>query len=113
MFTMKEENEKKDHCIPYVYTHSLLYLVSGLFEVDADQKEEIDARIMGLNEQFMVSGRYAGVSESIELNKFLSGHSLILSDDNINEDLSLRSTALKHADFDNDEPTLTSILKSL
>lgn len=113
MFTMKAENEKKDHCIPFVYTHSLLYMVSGLFELDGDGGEEIDAKIMGLNEQFMATGRYAAFPELKELNLFLSAHPLILSDDNTNADLSLRSNALKHGDFDNDLPTLSSILNSL
>lgn len=113
MFTMKTEKEKKDHCIPVIYTHSLLYLVSGLFEVDQEDKSEIDAKIMGLNEQFMATGRYADFPELTELNNFLKGHDLVLSDDLVNENLSLRCGALKHGDFDNDELTLTAILKSL
>lgn len=113
MFTMKAENEKKDHCIPFIYTHSLLYMVSGLFEVDDKESGDIDAKILGLNEQSIGQGRYASFPELKELNAFLSDHHLILSDDNFNADLSLRSTALKHGDFDNDLPTLTAILNSL
>ncbi len=113
MFTMKAENEKKDHCIPYVYTHSLLYMVSGLFEKDANDAGETDAKIMGLSEQYPATGRYADFDELKKLNRFLSDHSVILSDDNINDDLSLRCTALKHGDFDGDVPTLTSILKAM
>lgn len=44
MFTMKDENEKKDYCgSPLLYSHSLLYLISGLLE-----KDENDACILGL-----------------------------------------------------------------
>jgi len=113
MFTMKMENEKKDHCIPYIYTHSLLYMVSGLFEVNDEDAGETDAKIMGLNEHFNAEGRYAEFEELKAIKQFLSGHTLILSDDKDNADLSLRCTALKHGDFDNDVPTLTSILNSL
>ena len=107
MFTMEESNEKKDHCIPYIYTHSLLYLVSGLFE------DEVDAKIMGLHEQFRIEGRYAGFSELTELNSFINSNKLILSIDTKNFDESMRSKSLKHGDFDNDIDTLRSILKSI
>jgi hypothetical protein len=107
LFTMKEENEKKDHCIPYVYTHSLLYLVSGLFEMP-----EMDARIMGLHGQFRNDGRYSTFPESADLYQFISSHSVVLSDDISNQDLSLWSGALKHGAFDNDDHTLAAILKS-
>ncbi|HTE23764.1 alpha/beta hydrolase [Flavitalea sp.] len=113
LFTMKTENEKKDHCIPYVYTHSLLYMVSGLFETDAEGNGETDAKILGLNEQFKAEGRYANFEELKTVNRFLYSNYMVLSDDNLNEDLSLRSTALKHGDFDNDITTLTSMLNSI
>jgi hypothetical protein len=107
MFTMEESNEKKDHCIPYIYTHSLLYLVSGLFE------DEVDAKIMGLHEQFRIEGRYANFSELTKLNSFINSNKLVLSVDITNFDESMRSNSLKHGDFDNDIDTLRSILKSI
>lgn len=108
MFTMEESNEKKDHCIPYIYTHSLLYMISGLFE------DEIDAKIMGLHEQFQASGRYSNFDELIELSTFINANKLVLSSDTTNPDESMRSNSLKHGDFDNDkEYTLESILKSI
>ena len=39
MFTMTDENEKKDRLVPVIYPHSLLYLVSGVVEPEVDQKE--------------------------------------------------------------------------
>ncbi|MEC5166929.1 hypothetical protein RCH18_002678 [Flavobacterium sp. PL11] len=107
MFTMEENSEKKDHCLPYIYTHSLLYLVSGLFE------EEVDAKIMGLHEQFKIEGRYAGFTELVQLNSFINSNKLVLSVDTTNFDESMRSKSLKHGDFDNDIDTLRSILKSI
>lgn len=107
MFTMEEKNEKKDHCIPYTYTHSLLYMISGLFE------DEVDAKIMGLHEQFRIEGRYAAFDELKKLNTFITANKLVLSIDTINFDESMRSNSLKHADFDNDIYTLRSILKSI
>jgi hypothetical protein len=107
MFTMEESNEKMDHCIPFIYTHSLLYMVSGLFE------DEIDAKIMGLHEQFKATGRYSDFDELKQLNSFVNDNKLVLSTDTTNADESMRSNSLKHGDFDNDEYTLKSILKSI
>ncbi|MFH1119493.1 MAG: hypothetical protein V1775_06685 [Bacteroidota bacterium] len=107
MFTMEEGNEKKDHCIPYIYTHSLLYMVSGLFE------DDVDAKIMGLHEQFRNEGRYSAFDELKKLNSFITDHKLVLSVDTTNVDENMRSNSLKHGDFDNDIYTLRSILKSI
>jgi hypothetical protein len=108
LFTMKQENEKKDHCIPYVYTHSLLYMVSGLFEVP-----DTDAKIMGLHEQFSAGSRYANFPELNNLKAFIGSNQLVLSDDVANPDASMRSNSFKHGDFDNDPVTLKSILNSI
>jgi hypothetical protein len=43
MFTMSDENEIKDRCIPGLYTRSLLYMISGILE-----KDEFDAYILGM-----------------------------------------------------------------
>jgi hypothetical protein len=32
MFTMRDENEKRDRLVPFLYPRSLLYLVSGALE---------------------------------------------------------------------------------
>jgi hypothetical protein len=100
MFTMDESYEKKDYCVKYVYTHSLLYLVSGLFEED-----ETDAKIMGLHEQFQAKGRYENFPELQKLNAFLKNHSLGLSIDTTNAN-NLWTDAIRHGDFDNNEHTL-------
>lgn len=107
MFTMEEDFEKMDHCIPYIYTRSLLYLVSGLFE------DEIDTKIMGLHEHIRAEGRYSSFEELVKINRFLNKHQLVLSVDKVNPNESMRSTSENHAAFDNDETTLLSILKSI
>lgn len=116
MFTMEKEKEKADQCVPYIYTYSLLYMVSGLFEGN-----EVDAKIMGLHEHFEAEGRYTHFEELQELKTFLSKHTIVLSDkDAQNPHETNRSNALKHGDFDDDvfengvkNSTLDSILKSI
>lgn len=107
MFTMRKEREKEDHCIPAIYTHSLLYLVSGLFE------EETDAKILGLHEQFSAEGRYADFSELKAARDYIKTGKLVLSDDILHSDLNMRCNALKHGSFDNDKHTIDAILQSL
>jgi len=43
MFTMSDAFECKDRCVPFVYTRSLLYMISGILE-----KDEFDAYILGM-----------------------------------------------------------------
>jgi hypothetical protein len=43
MFTMSDHWECLDRCVPYVYTRSLLYMISGILEVN-----EFDAYILGM-----------------------------------------------------------------
>lgn len=108
LFTMKEENEKKDHCVPFVYTHSLLYMISGLFEMP-----EVDAKILGLHEQFKAQDRYADFDELVKVNTFINNHKLVLSEDILHADTAMRSNSFKHGDFDNDPYTLAAILKTI
>lgn len=107
MYTMDESYEKKDHCIPYLYTYSLLYLVSGLFE------DETDAKIMGLHEQLKADGRYADFAELQTLKNFMANHILALSINTTATDQSVWTDAVKHGDFDNNKHTLGSILKTI
>lgn len=107
MFTMQEKNEKKDYCVQYLYTYSLLYLVSGLFE------DKEDAKIMGLHEQFKAKGRYAKFDELKKINSFILNNKLALSDDITNTDNSMWTDSLSHGDFDNNRATLKSILSTI
>lgn len=107
MFTMQEQYEKKDYCVKYLYTYSLLYLVSGLFE------DETDAKIMGLHEQFKAEGRYAKFEELEIINSFITSNKLALSKDIENADNSMWTDSLRHGDFDNNSATLKSILSTI
>lgn len=107
MFTMHEQYEKKDYCVKYLYTYSLLYLVSGLFE------NETDAKIMGLHEQFKAEGRYAKFEELQKINAFIASSKLALSKDITNADTSMWTDSLRHGDFDNNKATLKSILSTI
>ncbi|WP_395373095.1 hypothetical protein [Marinicella sp. W31] len=105
MFTMTDENEKKDRLVPVLYPHSLLYFVSGVVEA------EVDMPIVGMQRfydaQHFKDDKFPDVKE---VRDYLNGisHSKVWS---VTEDAGhgLNSAALKHGDFDNDVITLESL----
>ncbi|GIQ59581.1 hypothetical protein Flavo103_27170 [Flavobacterium collinsii] len=107
MFTMFDYNEIKDHLVPFVYTRSLLYLISGILE-----KDENDAYILGMERYHHGKKPYDGdlVLESVRA-FFEAGENRTIyavTDDGAPE--GLRSSSLKHGAFDDDkEITMDSI----
>jgi hypothetical protein len=94
--------------LSFVYTRSLLYFISGLLE---DKGEESDAFILGL--QRHISGRPSyddPLLNEVKLFIDLVADTVVYSvTDNSALD-GLRSSAVKHGNFDNDsEFTLASI----
>lgn len=105
MFTMTDETERQDRLLPGVYPHSLLYLVSGVLE------DEADMPLCGLDRH---TGRLApyDVAPGADTHTFLRGDvvdRLVLSPTRQRAAAGLRTSARRHADFDNDELTLASL----
>lgn len=108
IFTMSDENECKDVMIPYFYTRSLLYLISGILE---DNGINPDAPLLGLERHIAFNPPY-NKQEFKKLHHYLyeSGKGRLcyaITSDNALD--GLRTHALKHGDFDNDKHTLASI----
>lgn len=105
MFTMTDENEKKDKLVPVLYPHSLLYFVSGVVE------PEVDMPIVGMQRfydtQKFTSNKFPSVSavrgymDSIPNSAIWSATKAAGA--------GLKTASLSHGDFDNDETTLDSI----
>lgn len=97
IFTMNEEKEKDDSCFG-LYRKSLLYLVSRSFE------PERDAAILGMA---------AHIRSSERTKRYLAAQTdrLVLSP--ITADARSASTATSHGDFDNDRPTMESVLRRI
>lgn len=109
MFTMKDENEKKDILVPFLYTHSLLYLISGILE---DEGNEFDAHILGLERNISASSPYDAVEEIMDAHRFIyeGGKSRVAfsqTDDNSPQGSETRS--LSHGGFDDDDATIRSL----
>jgi hypothetical protein len=109
MFTMTDNNERHDLLVPYIYTHSLLYLISGILE---NEGNDFDAYILGLERNIRAAYPYDSVNEILEVNKFLY-------EQNMNRSIyaqtldtavdGLKSKSLSHGGFDDDAETINSI----
>jgi hypothetical protein len=104
-FTMSDEFEKKDRLFSFVYPRSLLYLISGILEYESDDL------ILGLQRHTI--GNYPYDDElTLRVSNFLKekGH-IVYSVTNNDAMEGLRSGAVKHGGFDDDEEsTLDSII---
>lgn len=108
IFTMTDENECNDKLVPYFYTHSLLYLISGILE---DDGESFDAYILGLERDINFLSPY-NIPELDQVHQYLfedSKFRLSLSKNDLATPIGMRTKALKHGDFNDDPDTLLSI----
>lgn len=109
MFTMTDENEKKDVLVKHFYPHSLLYLVSGILE---NEGKDNDAYILGLERNISATKPYDSIEEIIEVHKFLyeaNQNRVSFSITNETTPEGLRTQSLSHGGFDDDEETVNSI----
>jgi hypothetical protein len=107
MFTMTDENESNDALVPYVYTRSLLYLISGILE---DNGKSFDAYILGLERHFRNLPPY-NIPELSGCHDYLFTNGLQRTCLSVSSPGTpgLATSALKHGHFDDDEETLKSI----
>jgi hypothetical protein len=105
MFTMTDDLEKQDQLFPPIYVRSLLYLVSGCFEAEAD------AEICGMQRFFGVNPPFAS-PHGTRLGGFLRRPGqgrLVLSTTDAAAPSGFRSQSTKHGAFDDDASTRDSI----
>lgn len=109
MFTLSDNYEKHDLLVPYFYTHSLLYLISGILE---NEGSDFDAYILGLERDIKAFPPYDSVQEIVDSNKFLfkeDENRIALSQTADIAPEGLRTQSLSHGGFDDDEETIASI----
>lgn len=113
MFTMHDNDESNDQLVPYLYSRSLLYFISGVLE------DEVDAPIIGMHRYWKEDSDYEGELYSKAMG-FLSKYygepkeqRFVLSVKPGNEQpAGLYSTSMTHHDFDND-PKVQSSLQTI
>ena len=109
MFTMLDGFETQDRLVPGFYTRSLLYLVSGILE------DQADAPLVGMVRYFSGQAPYTDPT-LVQVRDFLyepGRDRLALAVTPDSAAPGLRSTAASHGDFDNDPATLESIRQML
>lgn len=109
MFTMTDDNEKNDSLVPYFYTHSLLYLISGILE---DKGNDFDAYILGLERHIKAASPYHKVQVINDAHLFIYANGVnrvAFSQTSVNAFPGLRTRSLSHGDFDDDAETIASI----
>lgn len=111
IFTMSDTFECGDIMVPFFYTHSLLYFISGVLE---DQGKSSDALILGLERHICFDEPY-GLPELDHLHKYIYEEGLNRISFSVFEGTTagLETAAKKHGDFDNDKSTLRSIVEIL
>ena len=104
MFTMDDQFECKDHLVRGVYPRSLLYLISGILDGEADSP------VVGLRRHTTGLSPYDG-SPFIQVSQFLAQpeHRLVLSKTRDDAGEGMRTVATRHGDFDDDTETLASL----
>jgi pimeloyl-ACP methyl ester carboxylesterase len=104
MFTMEDALECKDHLVPGVYPRSLLYLISGILDGEADSP------VVGLRRHTSGQAPYDR-APLIDVSRFLAQpeNRLVLSKTRDDAGEGLRTWSARHGDFDNDEQTLASL----
>ncbi|WEK34742.1 MAG: hypothetical protein P0Y53_19830 [Candidatus Pseudobacter hemicellulosilyticus] len=108
LFTMTDEYECRDKLVPFIYTHSLLYLVSGLLE---EGEDNFDSHILGLQRHTSSLKPY-DTEELQQVHAYLTEagmdrEALSVTLENAAE--GLRCHAKKHGAFDEELLTLQSI----
>lgn len=111
MYTMADKYEREDALVPKVYTRSLLYFISGVLEPD-----EVDAPIMGMMRHHSGEGPFAS-GPAAEWAAFVRAEgytalsdSAVLAPDAVE---GMRTGSLSHGGFDDDPPTLASLVTLL
>jgi hypothetical protein len=104
-FTMKDEMEKKDHLVKFIYPRSLLYLISGILE------KESDACLLGLQRHITGNEPYTGDMFSRIANFLKTEGNIVYAITDAEAADGLRSGAITHGGFDDEkEITLESIM---
>ena len=112
-YTMADSYEQDDVLVPYAYSRSLLYLISGVLEPD-----EVDLPVAGMIRHATQKKPFAGGSAREWADFILKHNRTVLSDSSVltpGAGAGRHCTALKHGDFDNNaemQSSLSHILAS-
>ncbi len=115
MFAMADKNERKDdlvNAVPWLYPSSLLYLVSGVCERDANGNSVVDQALVGMHRFYSVDYKVPTVRAS-EINTvrqyFAQAPNSIFWSVTTSQTAGQLTESVDHGFFDNDPKTIESI----
>lgn len=108
VFTMRDAYECRDMLVPYVYTRSLLYLISGVLEPN-----QVDCPILGMERYLTTEPPYgdAVLVETADWLKAPDTERLVLSVTDSTAPPGRRSASESHEAFDDDQATMDSVCR--
>jgi hypothetical protein len=104
MFTMLDENEKKDNLVPLIYPRSLLYFVSGVVEREPDGSGAFDLPLVGMERYYANAGRYPQKEEIGVASTFLAEDDRRAVWSIADDGPGRRSSSTSHVGFDDTDP---------
>jgi hypothetical protein len=109
VFAMTNDQESHDALVPFVYTRSLLYFVSGLLEPGADGRSAPDVPVVGMERYYTDAATYRD-EDVLAVRKFVTevGGRSVWSP--ASGGPGLASDSKHHGDFDDDLPTRDSLV---
>jgi hypothetical protein len=113
VFGMTDEAECKDAIVPFVYTRSLLYFVSGLLEKGRQGNAYADVPLVGMQRFYLHADVYASTDE-VYVQKYVNDRSALPAARRFvwspcDDGSGLSSHSAKHGDFHDDPSTLESV----
>lgn len=110
-FAMTDQAESAEALVPFVYTRSLLYFVSGVVERDDEGESAYDRPLVGMQRYHTMTGTYTSSTEAT-VRAHLGGDDrrTVWSPTKAGALRGLRCGAQGHTKFDEDDPTLESMV---
>lgn len=110
MFTMTDQAESRDQLVPFVYTRSLLYFISGVLEYDGQGRSAPDVPVVGMARYYDRRDTYAmpEVTSVRDYVRASQNHAVWSPVEGAGSD-GFRCLADSHTEFDSDPHTLSSI----
>jgi hypothetical protein len=111
IYTMTDDSECQDHLVPFVYTRSLLYFISGVLEPDGTGESAPDVPIVGMQRYYNQRDIYKDAA-IITVREFVAEDPKrsVWAPASGNAS-GLNSAALHHTAFDDDPVTLDSLVQ--
>ncbi len=106
IFTMSDELECQDRLVPFTYTRSLLYFISGVTEAQADTP------IVGMQRFYNDKERFKepAFADVVDVRNFLDEKAGRVAWSEVAGAAGLSTASHRHGDFDDDAATLASVV---